>query len=110
MATREEIASIFPQLVERLKSAQVQAINAAIQFDLSGDNGGMYWLNISDDNVESGEGAVDSPKMTVRSSGDDFKSMITGELNPMQAFMMGKIKINGDTNLALKLMPLFNAG
>jgi putative sterol carrier protein len=33
---------------------------------------------------------------------------MTGGLNPMQAFMTGKIKIQGDTSLALKLMPLIN--
>jgi putative sterol carrier protein len=46
--------------------------------------------------------------MTLKASADDFYGMMVGSLNPMQAFMTGKIKILGDTNLALKLMPLIN--
>lgn len=108
MASREEVASVFPTMVERFDPKKAEGINAAIQFDLTGDNGGMYWLRIADNQAHTGEGTVENPKMTLRSSADDFYTMINGGLNPMQAFMTGKIKIQGDTSLALKLMPLIS--
>jgi len=46
--------------------------------------------------------------MTLRTSADDFAGMVAGKMNPMQAFMMGKIKIQGDTGIAMKLMPMIN--
>ena len=106
--TREQISEIFSGMVSRMDANKTAGINATIQFDLSGDAGGMHWLRISDAGAEAGEGAVDSPKMTLRASAEDFANMIGGGLNPMQAFMTGKIKIQGDTGLALKLMPLIN--
>jgi putative sterol carrier protein len=108
MASREEVASIFPTMVERFDPKKADGINATIQFDLTGDNGGLYWLRIADNQAETGEGAIENSKMTLRASADDFHTMMTGGLNPMQAFMTGKIKIQGDTSLALKLMPLIN--
>ena len=108
MATREDIAQIFSRMVERIDNKKAEGINAVIQFDLSGDNGGMWWLKITDTGAATGEGAGESPKMTLKATADDFSSMIGGTLNPMQAFMMGKIKVMGDTGLALKLMPLMN--
>lgn len=108
MASREEVAKVFPTMVERFDPKKAEGINAAIQFDLTGDNGGMYWLRIADSAAQTGEGAVENPKMTLRASADDFYSMMNGGLNPMQAFMTGKIKIQGDTSLALKLMPLIS--
>ncbi len=106
--SRDDIAKIFPGMVERFDAKKAEGINAAIQFDLSGDSGGMYWLRIAEGAAQSGEGTVDSPKLTLRATADDFYSMMTGGLNPMQAFMTGKIKIQGDTGLAMKLMPLIN--
>ncbi len=108
MASREEIAGIFPTMVSKFDPSKAQGINATIQFDLSGDNGGMYWLRIADTGATYGEGQAENPKMTLRSNADDFIAMLTGKSNPMQAFMTGKIKIQGDTNLALKLMPLIS--
>jgi putative sterol carrier protein len=106
--SNDQISQIFQGMVQRLDTSKTAGINASVQFDLSGDAGGMYWLRIADDGVETGLGPVDGAKMTLKASADDFASMIGGQLNPMQAFMTGKIKIVGDTGLALKLMPLIN--
>jgi len=106
--TREDVAQIFSRMVERMDGSKAAGINAVIRFELSGDNGGTWWLKITDDGAATGEGAAENPKMTVKATADDFASMIGGALNPMQAFMMGKIKVVGDTGLALKLMPLMN--
>jgi putative sterol carrier protein len=106
--TREEVAGVFPLMVERFDPKKAENVNATIQFDLSGDTGGQYWLRIGDGKAESGVGQADSPRMTLKASADDFINMMNGALNPMQAFMTGKIKIIGDTNLAMKLMPLIN--
>jgi putative sterol carrier protein len=106
--SKEEVAKIFPQMAERFDPAKAEGIDALIQFDLSGDNGGVYWLRLSEGRAEAGEGRIENARMTLVSSADDFAAMMTGGLNPMQAFMTGKIKIKGDTGLALKLMPLIN--
>ncbi|MEO0897203.1 MAG: acyl-CoA dehydrogenase family protein [Bacteroidota bacterium] len=45
---------------------------------------------------------------TVQVSLDDFKSLVKGQLNPMSAVMSGKIKINGDMGVAMKLQSLFS--
>lgn len=108
MASSEQINNIFEGIVSRFDASKAAGINAAIQFDLSGDGGGAYWMEIDDDGVKTGEGNIDNAKMTLRATADDFVNMIGGTLNPMQAFMTGKIKIQGDTGLALKLMPLIN--
>ena len=40
---------------------------------------------------------------TVDISLDDFESMLSGSLNPMAAFMSGKMKVSGDMGVAMKL-------
>lgn len=37
----------------------------------------------------------------------DFNSMMSGDLNPMEAFMGGKMQLDGDMNVAMQLSSLF---
>jgi putative sterol carrier protein len=105
--SREEVARIFPEMVAHFIPDKAESIDAAVQFDLSGDNGGQYWLRIANKTATVGEGKVESPKMTIKGSADDYVAMAQGTLNPMQAFMSGRIKVQGDMALAMKFMSLF---
>jgi putative sterol carrier protein len=105
--TNVEIAQIFPTMCERFLPEKAVGINAIIQFDLSGDNGGLYWLRVADGKCESGEGQADDPRMTLKAAADDYYSVVSGTMNPMQAFMSGKLKIQGDLSLAMKLQTMF---
>ncbi len=45
---------------------------------------------------------------TVRVSFDDFKALAAGQLDPMQAFMSGKVAVDGDMSVAMKLQSLLS--
>ena len=53
--SREDVARIFPEMVNRFNGDKAEGIDAAVQFDLSGDNGGQYWLKIADKQATVGE-------------------------------------------------------
>ncbi|MDW3197571.1 MAG: SCP2 sterol-binding domain-containing protein [Cytophagales bacterium] len=38
---------------------------------------------------------------------DDFDKLMSGDLNPMMAFMTGKMKVEGDKAIAMKLSSMF---
>ena len=107
MASSEEVKGTIPAIVARFIPEKAEGINAMIGFDLSGDNGGCYWLKLQDGSAECGEGAPDSPDMTVKATGDDWHAVATGAMNPMQAFMTGKLKIVGDMGLAMRMQSIF---
>lgn len=107
MPTNQEIAQIFPTMAQRFIPEKAEGVNAVIQFDLSGDNGGLFWLRVADGKCEAGDGQADNPKMTLKAVADDYYAVVTGVLNPMQAFMSGKLKIQGDMSLAMKLQTMF---
>jgi putative sterol carrier protein len=110
MPTAQEVSQIFPIMAQRLIPEKAQGVNASIQFNLSGDNGGLYWLKIADGKAEAGEGAVDNPKMTLKASADDYFAVANGTLNPTQAVFTGKLKIEGDMSLAMKMTTMFATG
>lgn len=43
---------------------------------------------------------------TIRISEPNLVKLLTGKLNPMTAFAMGKIKVSGDMSVAMKLAKL----
>jgi len=43
---------------------------------------------------------------TLKISQADFEAMTSGQLNPMSAFMSGKLKVEGDMSVAMKLQSL----
>jgi putative sterol carrier protein len=49
----------------------------------------------------------DSPTDTaITISRPDFEKLIAGKLNPQTAYLMGKIKVNGDPMAALQWLPV----
>jgi putative sterol carrier protein len=107
MATADEIAQIFPAMAERFIPEKAVGVNAVIQFDLGGDNGGLFWLRIAEGKCEAGQGTAENPKMTLKAQADDYFAVAAGELNPTQAVFTGKIKILGDMGLAIKMTTMF---
>lgn len=105
--TKEQVAAIFPAMAERFMPEKAEGVDAIVAFELTGDNGGQYWLRIADGKISSGEGAADNPKLTIKAAADDYANVASGALNPMQAYMGGKLKITGDMGLAMKFMGMF---
>ena len=108
MAKQDKMSQIFSQMAETFDPSKAEGVNATFQFDLSGDNGGQYWVRLSNGSAESGEGVIENANTIVKAEADDFSAVVNGDMNPMQAFMSGKIKIQGDMGLAMKLQSLIS--
>ena len=62
---------------------------------------------IKDGKCEVSKGTFATPKMTLTADSSDYVKIFTGEIDGMQAFMQGKLKLAGDLNLAMKLTQMF---
>jgi putative sterol carrier protein len=105
MPSLDEIFAAMPGVFDAEKAA---GIDATVQFDLSGDGGGQYYVQVANGTVKAEKGTADSPTATIHMDADDYKKMIAGELNPVTAFMSQKIKVEGDLNTVMKFQNLFN--
>lgn len=100
-------AEVFAQMPEAFLAEKAGDLNATFQFNLSGEGGGDWAVVIANGTCTVVEGKVDKPDVTVGMAAEDYVKMTSGELQPVVAFMQGKIKLQGDMNLAMKLQELF---
>jgi putative sterol carrier protein len=99
---------VFEQMPAHLNKDAAKGLNAVFQFDLSGDGGGKWAVLVNNDQCQIQEGAHPSPNVTISMSAKDHLDLATGKLNGQMAFMTGKLRIQGDMGLALKLQSLFS--
>ncbi|MGQ9556890.1 MAG: SCP2 sterol-binding domain-containing protein [Desulfurispora sp.] len=102
MSAVNEIMSVLQSKL--VDPSKMKGTTAVFQFDLG--DAGAFFVNFNDGAATVSEGKADNPNITISMSADDFQSMLSGALNPMMAFMSGKIKIAGDMGLAMKLQSL----
>ena len=99
---------VFDRMPEALIPEKAGATKAMIQFDLSGDQGGKWWVKIHDGKAESGKGdAPEAAQLTLLADAADYVKISLGQLDGTAAFMQGKLKIKGDMGLAIKMQTLF---
>ncbi len=85
---------------------KMKGVTAVYQFELTGEDGGYFYIDVKDGEGKFVDGQRDDPHITVTMSLEDFQQLLDGSLNATTAFMTGKIKIKGDMSLALRLQAL----
>ncbi len=103
------VKDLFAQIPKQFDGAAWGSEDAVIQFNVTGEGGGNWNANISGGQLTVSEGTAASPKMTMTCTSQDLLAMVNGELSAVSAFMQGKIKIDGDMALAMKLQNLLKA-
>ncbi len=108
MADFKDILSNLNQKIEAADPTKMKGVSAVYQFDLTGDNGGVFHVTVEDGSPTVVESEHDSPNITITMAADDFNDMLEGKLNATSAFMAGKLKVKGDMSLAMKLQSLLS--
>jgi len=101
------IADLMSKMPGAFLPEKAPGLDAVIQFKFTGDEPGDWYAVVKDGKVEVKQGEHENPKMTLTADSGDYVKIFTGELDGMQAFMQGKLKLAGDLNLAMKLTQMF---
>lgn len=84
----------------------VAKINAIYQFNIGGPGGGTWSVDCTQPGGKIQAGSAPNAKCTVTAVDQDFLAIVNGKLNAQMAFMSGKLKIQGDMGLAMKLQQI----
>lgn len=105
MTPKEYFEEKMPKNLEERKET-LSGINAIYEFQLSGPEGGTWTLDLCTPGGQVKSGSSGNANCTIAISDENFVKLIGGQLNPQMAFMTGKIKVQGNVGLALKLQKI----
>jgi|YNPBryBLVA2012_1023415.scaffolds.fasta_scaffold05843_2 putative sterol carrier protein len=101
------VQELFDNILQS-DTSKIQGINGIFLFDLSGEGGGKYALAIREGTISMEDPAAVTPNVTLAMAAQDLIAMANGQLNPVSAFMQGKIKISGDMALAMRMQSILS--
>ena len=87
------------ELVQKMQDNQAWVPGKRVKIDFGGSEG-MVMLDGAASQVSEEDGAADT---TIKVSWEDWQQMSAGQLDGMTAFMMGKLKVEGDMSNAMQL-------
>ncbi|HEY3291676.1 MAG TPA: SCP2 sterol-binding domain-containing protein [Anaerolineae bacterium] len=94
-------------MMAKFKPAKAKGVNAVVQLNATGDDGGQYYTTIADNKATLSAGAAPNPNVTIIVAAADWIAITAGQLDPTRAFMAGKLKITGDLGLMMRFQSMF---
>ena len=101
------VADLMSKMPSAFIPEKARGLDVVLQFKFSGAEPGDWYAALMDGQVEVQQGEHPNPQMTLMAKSEDYIQLFTGQLDPMKAFMDGKIKLKGDLNLAMKMTQFF---
>lgn len=96
---------MLDEIVKEMRSRQaaLRGVNARVRFALGADT---IFVDARKHPVAIEHGASDSgaeADCTIRITPDNLRKLMDGRLNPMLAFTLGQLKVDGSKGVAMKL-------
>lgn len=101
------VAETFDTMQTLFNPAAAAGLNKTIQWNISGEDAGKWAFKIQDQTCELITGGVDKADLTMSMADKDWIAITEGKLDPMNAFMTGKVKTTGDVMLAMRVNNIF---
>jgi putative sterol carrier protein len=98
---------VFDGMRQSFQAAKAKGVQARYQWELSGPNGGEWWIDVNDGTYKMGKGKIDNPSVTFITSDNDWVAMSNGKLKGTWAYMTGRLKVRGSQAVARKLDEIF---
>jgi putative sterol carrier protein len=98
---------VFDSMRGSFQQAKAKGIHARYQWDLSGPQGGQWWIDVEDGKYKMGKGKIDNPNVTFVAKDKDWVAVSNHQMGGTWAYLTGRLKIRGDQGLARKLGEMF---
>ena len=105
----DNAGAFITNLPKAVKPEWLKGIETKFHFDIDGDTGGQYTVEVKDDKMEVKEGLHGEPKCKISAKEKNFIKLLKGDLNPMMAVFTGKLKVSNPGEI-MKYAKLFGIG
>jgi F420-dependent oxidoreductase-like protein len=104
-------AAVFRRMAAHIEETPglAEKVNASYRFNITGEPGGVWLVDLKTPPGAVVQESVEGQPVdcTITMADDDFVALASGALNAMAAFGQGKVQVQGNVMLAMKLQSLF---
>jgi putative sterol carrier protein len=105
--TKETVRAIIFEHMPSVFNAVAVDHPFVVQYEIGGEHGGDYFIEIEQESCRPGEGQHHSPTLRVTIEDRDWVDLNHGDLDGAQAFLTNRLRVEGDLSLAMKLAEAF---
>jgi len=103
--------STVNEIIEKMPAVfdanAAKGTNCVFQFNITGDDGGIWNFTVKDGTCELQEGTHAAPTVTLTMASTTWLSIVNKKMNAMQASMSGRLKTVGSMVIAQKIPVIF---
>ena len=103
-----DVAKAVEAMKAKFNPAAAEGLDLVFGFNIT-DEDKQYALVVNDGTCDIQEGENPDANCTLVLDSETLKGIVSGETDGMQAFMGGKLRVEGDMMLSMKLSELFPA-
>lgn len=103
-----DVRQIMLDIPNYFKPEKAAGTSGIVQCMFSGEQASNWVITIDGQQCKVEEGKTSDPDLTIKADAEDGVKVLTGELDPMRAYMLGKVKVFGDLSLGMKLTSFFD--
>jgi len=96
-------SELIQKMPESFRPERAGRADATVQFHISGQGGGDYYVIIKNKTCTVYEGTAAKADATLKMANDDYVALDSGKLSSMKAFTSGKVKASGNIGLLQKM-------
>ncbi len=105
----DTVRDLVAGMAARFDAKAADGLQAVIQFDVTDEEPGQYYLDIAEGVCAAFGGVHPKPTLTVHTPANVWMAIRRGEMNGAEAMMSGKYSIQGDLALLIRLNKLFSS-
>ena len=98
---------VFNGMRESFRPDQARGVHLRYQWDLSGPNGGQWWIEVNNGRYQMERGQISNPDVTFVASDKTWVDISNGKLKGSWAVITGRLKVRGSKSAARKLDDIF---
>jgi putative sterol carrier protein len=98
---------VFDAMRTSFRPDAAKGVHARYEWELSGPDGGEWWIEVNDGTYKMGKGKIAHPDVIFRASDKTWVALSNGTLGGVWAFLTGRLRVQGDHGVAKKLGQIF---
>ena len=103
----------FDELLEKVRTIASKADVSdkdflAVQVNITGEGEGVFYVEVKDHKVSVEPYEYNDRNCAITMNMKNFNKLLDGKLNPVVAYTLGKLKVDGDVGKALEFSELIN--